>query len=104
MAWHDLLYLRYAVCPTSDHAEVSRNFRLRYTDHLSHAQGICRDGEEPLDRVLFVFYQSRAGCCRDRHLGLLRGASWYDLPPFPLKKTSDANQNVESDGGSWHPA
>ena len=66
MAWRVLLHLRYVVRPTSDHAEVSHTFRLFYADHLQHSQGVCRDGEEPPDRLLPVFYEFRADRFGDR--------------------------------------
>jgi hypothetical protein len=103
VAWYVLLHLRYAVRPVSDHAEVCHNFRSLYATRLSHVQGVCRDGEEPLDCLLPVFHEFRAGCCRGGKLDLLRVASRYDLPLFPLKQTSEANSNVESDGSSRPP-
>jgi hypothetical protein len=96
MAWYVLLHLCYAVRPVSDHVEVSHNLRLSYTNRLSHTQGVCRDGEEPLDRLLPVFYEFRTGCFRDSQFGLLWVASWYDLPPFSPKQTSEANPNSKA--------
>ena len=75
-----LLHLRYAVRPTSDHAEVSQ-LRSSCDNRLSHIQGVRRDWEESLDCLLPVFYEFRAGCSRDRQFDLLRVASRYDLPP-----------------------
>ena len=98
MASYGLLHLRYVVRPTGGHAEVSRNFRLSYANRPSHTQGVCRDEEKPLDCLLPAFYQFRAGCFRNKQFDLLRVASWYDLHPFPLKQTSEANPNFESDG------
>ena len=91
MGWWVLLRLRYVVRPIGDHTKVGCNFRLCYTNNLSHTQGVRRDREESLDRLLPVFYEFRAGCSRDRYFGLSRVASRYDLPLFPLKRTSEAN-------------
>ena len=61
MACYALLRPRYVVRPASDHAEVSHSFRLSYTNHLPHIQGVRRDGEEPLDRLLSVFHEFCTG-------------------------------------------
>ena len=92
------LRLHYVVRPISDHAEVSHNLRLSYTNGPSHTQGVRHDGEESLDRLLPVFYELRTGCFRDSHCDLLFVASWYGLPPTPSKQTSEANLNFDSDG------
>ena len=78
-----VLHLRYGVRSTSDHAEVSHNSRLSCTKRLPHTQGVRRDGEEPLDRLLPVFYRFPTGWFRNSQLDLLCVASWYDLPPCP---------------------
>ena len=98
MVWCILLHLRYVVRTISDHAEVSRNFRLTYTNRLSHTQSVCRDGEEPLDCLLPAFYQFRTGWFRDSWFDLLRVASRYDLSPFPSNQTFEAKPNFGSDG------
>ena len=85
MAWYVLLRLRYVVRPVSDHSEVSHTFRPPCTNYLSDTQGVRGDGEEPLDRLLPVFYEFRTGCGWDKQYDLLRVAFRYDLPPFPLK-------------------
>ena len=82
MAWHVLLHLCYVVRPVSDHAEVRHSFRLSYADRLRHTQGVRGDGEEPLDRLLPVFYEFRTGFFRDNRFGLLLVAPRYDLPPI----------------------
>ena len=92
MASYVLLRLCHVVCPISDHAEVSHNSRLPYTNRLSHTQGICRDGEEPLGRLLAVFYEFRTGWLRDSWFDPFRVESRYDLPPSPLGQTSEASE------------
>ena len=86
-----VLRLRYVLRPDSDHAEVSHNFRLSYTNRLSHTQGVRRDGEESLDRLLPVFYDFYTGRFRDGLCDLLRASSRYDLLPCALKQISEAN-------------
>ena len=75
MASYVLLHLCHLVRPISDHAEVSHNSWPSYNNHLSHTQGVCRDGEEPLDRLLPVFYEFRTCYFRDSLLDLLRVGS-----------------------------
>ena len=65
---------------------------------LSHTKGVRRDGEEPLDRLLSVFYELRTGCFRDSCFDLYLVASRYDPPPFPLKQNSETNPNFRSGG------
>ena len=97
-AWYILLRLRYVFRTISDHAEVSHNFLLSHTNRLPYPQGVCRDGEEPLDRLFAVLHEFRTGRLRDGHFDPLRVASRYDLPPIPLNQISEANPNFESDG------
>ena len=96
MASYVLLHLRYVVRPVSDHAEVSHNFRLSHTNHLLHTQGVCRDGEEPLDRLLSAFYEFRTGCFRDSCFDPFRVTSRYDLSPSPLNQTSETTQTSKA--------
>ena len=98
-----LLRLRYVIRATSDHAEVSHTFRLYCTNRLRNTQGVRGDGEEPLDRLLPVFYEFRAGRFWGSRFDLLRVASRYDLPLFPLKQSSEGNPHVESNGNSRPP-
>ena len=91
-----LLRFCYDVRPISDHTEVSHNFQLSYTNRLSHAQGVCRDGEEPLDRFLLIFYHFCTGCFWDGLHDVLGVASRYDILPCTLKKISEENRNFES--------
>ena len=93
-----LLRPRYVVRPVSDHPEVSQNLRLFYVSRLPHTQGVRRGREEPSDRLLPVFYQFRTGCFRDSWFDPFRVTSRYDLSPFPLNQTSEANPNFKSDG------
>jgi hypothetical protein len=65
---------------------------------LSHIQGVCRDGEEPLDRLLPSFYEFRASCFWDILFDLFCVAARYDLLPFSLKQASETNPNIESGG------
>ena len=95
-----LLRLRYVVRPVSSHIEVSPSLQLSYTNRPPHTQGVRRDGEEPLDRLLPVFYEFRTGWFRDSWFDPFRVASRYDLPPIPLNQTSEANLDFESDGTS----
>ena len=75
---------------------VTTSYYLTLTAY--HTQGVCRDGKEPPDRLLPVFYEFLTGWFRDSCFGPLRVASRYDLPPFPLKQTSEKNLNFESNG------
>ena len=68
------------------------------TYYLLCTQGVRRDGEEPQDRLLSMFYQFRTGYFRDSWFDPFRVASRYDLFPFPLNQTSKANPNFKSDG------
>ena len=104
MAWLGVFYYVYATL----FAQLAITLRLvtpsgytTLTPCLSHAQGVRRDGEEPLDRLLPVFYEFRTGCFRDSWFGLLRVASWYDLWPCPLKQSR--NPNFGSAGTSKPP-
>ena len=55
------------------------------TPTAHHTQGVRRDGEEPLDSLLAVFYEFRTGWLRDSLFNPLPVASWYDfLPSFEL--------------------
>ena len=98
MACYVLLRLRYVVCTINDHAEVSPNFRRSYTNHLPHTQGVRRDREEPLDRLLAMFHEFRTGWLRDGWFDPVSVASRYDFPPIPLNQNPEANLNFESDG------
>jgi hypothetical protein len=69
---------------------------------LSHTQGVCRDGEEPLDRLLPSFYEFRASCFWGSLFDLFWVAARYDLLSSPLKKTSETNPIIES-GGIFRP-
>ena len=100
MACHDVLRFRYVIRPIGDHAEVSHTPRLSYISRLTQTQGVCRDREESSDRLLPIIYDFRTGCFRDGQFDLFCVSSWYDLPPCPLKKTSEANPNFESDSNS----
>ena len=103
VVWYFLLYLRHAVRPVGDHAEVGHDLLSSYADRLSRIQGVRRDGEEPLDRLFPVFHELRTGWFRGSRFGLFRVAPWYDLLPFHLKQTSDANPSVDSGGSSRPP-
>ena len=87
MVWCILLHLGYVICPNGDHAEVSRTPRLSYASCLRHTQGVRRDKEESLDCLLHASSEFHTGRFRDSLFGLLCVASWYDLPPRPLKQT-----------------
>ena len=68
-------------------AQLAITLRLVATpDHLTptayDTQGVCRDGEESMDRLLPAFYEFRTGCFRNSCLDPLCVASRYDLP-FP---------------------
>ena len=78
-----LLHLRYFVRPIGDHAEVSHSFQSSYTNRLSQTQGVRRDGEESLDRLLPLFYVFRTGCSRDSECNPICLTLWYglSLPP-----------------------
>ena len=93
-----ILHLRYAVRPIGDHAEVCRNLKLSYSNHLSHTQGVRRDGEESLDCLLSVFYDVCTGWFRDGLHDLLRVASWYDILLCTSKQASEANPIFDSGG------
>ena len=66
------------------------------TPTAHHTQGVRRDGEEPLDSLLAVFYEFRTGWLRDGWYDPFRVASRYDLPSIPLNQASEANPNFES--------
>ena len=76
MSSYDLLHLRYVVCPISDHTEVSRNFWLPYTDHLTTPRVYAVTGKNR--RIVFClcfmsFAQASFGIAVSIHITLQSG-------------------------------
>ena len=99
MAWLAMVYYAF----TTLFAQLAIMLRLATTSGYftpttsPRTQGVRCDEEEPLDRLLPVFYEFRTGCFRDSWFDPRRVASQYGLPPSPLKQNSEANTNFKSD-------
>ena len=96
MSSYVLRHLRYVVCPISNHVEVSHNFRLSYTDHLTTPRVYAVTGKNrwiAFCLCFMSFAQASFGIAVSIHITLHSGTISL---PFLLRKTLRQTQILKA--------